>query len=98
MAQLPVSDSSLIVPIQISMVMGLAKVFGLEVTESAATGLTVGAIATFFGRAFTQVTVGWIPGFGNALNASTAAALTELGGWAATRRFAAEARKVTRPT
>jgi uncharacterized protein (DUF697 family) len=32
--------------------------------------------------------VGWLPGFGNAINAATAAALTEAIGWAAEEYFA----------
>jgi uncharacterized protein (DUF697 family) len=36
-----------------------------------------------------QALVGWIPGVGNAINAATAAALTEAIGWAADGYFAA---------
>ncbi len=37
--------------------------------------------------AASQVLVGWIPGIGNAVNASTAAALTEGIGWAMANEF-----------
>ena len=40
------------------------------------------------GRLLSQVLVGWVPGFGNVINASTAAALTEAIGWAADSYFA----------
>lgn len=37
-----------------------------------------------------QVLVGWIPGLGNAINASTAAALTESVGWLLAKEFASQ--------
>lgn len=40
------------------------------------------------GRGISQVLVGWIPGYGNAINATTAAAVTEAIGWAADAYFA----------
>ena len=39
--------------------------------------------ATLTGRTASQALVGWLPGYGNAINAATAAAVTEAVGWAA---------------
>lgn len=39
------------------------------------------------GRGASQVAVGWIPGAGNAINATTAFAITEAVGWAAYKYF-----------
>lgn len=48
--------------------------------------------AATVGRAVSQVLVGWIPGLGNAINASTAAALTESVGWLLAKEFASQSR------
>ena len=81
MAQLPGSDNAVIVPIQITMIISLGKVFGKSITNSLATSLLASAGATVGGRMISQVLVGWIPFLGNAVNASTAAGVTEAIGW-----------------
>lgn len=50
------------------------------------------ASASTVGRAASQLLLGWIPGFGNAINASTAAALTESVGWLLAKEFASQSR------
>lgn len=92
MAQLPGSDSVAIVPIQITMIVSLGAVFGIELTESAAKASLATATATMVGRGISQFLVGWIPVWGNALNASTAFAVTESIGWAVANDFAARQR------
>jgi uncharacterized protein (DUF697 family) len=91
LAQLPLADSAVILPIQIAMVVGLGRVFGIQVTDSAAKGLALGAIGGYVGRATSQIVLGWIPFLGNAVNASTAAGITEALGWAISRKFDQEA-------
>ena len=81
MAQLPGSDNAVIVPIQITMIISLGKVFGKSITKSLATSLLASAGASVGGRMLSQVLVGWIPFLGNAVNASTAAGVTEAIGW-----------------
>ena len=81
MAQLPGSDNAVIAPIQITMIIALGKVFGKSITRSFATSLLATAGATVGGRLLSQVLVGWIPFVGNAVNASTAAGVTEAIGW-----------------
>lgn len=88
LAQLPLSDSVVLLPIQVSMVVALGKVFDIDLTESAAKGVIFTGIAATIGRAVSQVLIGWIPGLGNAVNAATAAAITEALGWAVAERFA----------
>jgi uncharacterized protein (DUF697 family) len=63
-------------------------VFGIELNESTAKAALASATATAVGRGISQVLVGWIPGWGNALNASTAFAVTESVGWAVANDFA----------
>lgn len=88
MAQIPGSDSLVIVPIQIGMIVSLGAVFGIELSECTAKASLASATATMVGRGLSQVFVGWIPGWGNALNASTAFAVTESIGWAVANDFA----------
>jgi len=87
LAQLPLSDSALIIPIQISMIVGLGKVFDIHISDSAARGVTLGMAAMYLGRTLSQILVGWIPIFGNAINATTAAGITEAMGWAVVSKF-----------
>ncbi len=87
LAQIPLSDTAVITPIQIGMIMALGKVFDLEITESMAKAGIASATAAGLGRAASQVLIGWVPGIGNAINASTAAAFTEGLGWAMVSDF-----------
>lgn len=87
LAQLPLTDSAAILPIQIGMIVALGKVFDVELTDSAAKGLILGTAGGFVGRAASQILLGWIPVLGNAINATTAAALTEAMGWAIAKKF-----------
>lgn len=87
LAQIPLSDNAVIVPIQIGMIVSLGKVFELNITESAAKSIIASAGASIAGRSVTQVLWGWIPGLGNAINTATAAGLTEAIGWLAVKNF-----------
>lgn len=90
LAQLPGSDNAAITPIQLAMTVSLGAVFGIQLTQSAAAAALASVAAATVGRAVSQVLVGWIPGLGNAINASTAAALTESVGWLLAKEFASQ--------
>ena len=90
LAQLPGSDNAAITPIQLAMTVSLGAVFGIQLTQSAAAAALASVTAATVGRAVSQVLVGWIPGLGNAINASTAAALTESVGWLLAKEFAGQ--------
>lgn len=81
LAQLPASDSIVIIPIQIEMTILLGKVFELEISETAAASLTATSLSTLAGRGISQVLIGWMPGIGNIINCCTAAGVTESLGW-----------------
>lgn len=81
MAQIPLSDNTLIMPIQIGMIVSLGKVFNQTITDSAAKAILASMVASFIGRSISQVAFGWVPGAGNAINSSTAVSLTEAIGW-----------------
>jgi uncharacterized protein (DUF697 family) len=87
LAQLPCSDAAVIVPIQVGMIISLGAVFEISITESAAKTVLAETLGTTIGRGISQVLVGWLPGIGNLINASTAAAVTEALGWMVARDF-----------
>lgn len=88
LAQIPGSDNAIITPIQLTMTVSLGKVFGIELTESAAKAAVASVAASTVGRTVSQFLIGWIPGVGNVINASTAASLTEAMGWMLANEFA----------
>lgn len=91
LAQFPGSDNAVITPIQVTMTIALGRVFGIELTESGSRGIVLSGIGACVGRTASQLLVGWIPGVGNAVNAVTAAAITETLGWHIADDFAAAA-------
>lgn len=86
-AQIPGSDNAIITPIQLTMTISLGKVFGKPLSESTAKAALGSVAASTVGRTLSQVLVGWIPGVGNAINAGTAASLTETLGWLIAKEF-----------
>lgn len=76
MAQIPGSDSPILVGIQTAMIISLGKIFNRTITESLAGAFLADTLGTTIGRGVSQLLVGWIPGVGNAINATTAAGLT----------------------
>lgn len=87
MAQLPGNDNAVITPIQLAMAISLGKVFGVSLTETTAMAAIGSVAANTLGRTASQLLVGWIPGLGNAINAATAASLTEAMGWTPAKQF-----------
>ena len=88
LAQLPGSDNVALIPIEVGMVMALGKGFDINLTESGAKAAVAGGVGTTVGRTISQFLIGWIPGWGNAVNASTAAAVVEGLGWTMANDFA----------
>ena len=91
LAQVPTSDNLLITPIQVTMAISLGKVFGIDLDQSAAKAAVSSAAAAGIGRATSQVLIGWIPGVGNIINATTAATITEAIGWIMANEFEQQA-------
>ncbi len=81
LAQMPLSDTAVITPIQIAMIISIGSVYDINLSGTAARGILMGAMASIVGRGISQILVGWIPGVGNIINASTAIAITESIGW-----------------
>jgi uncharacterized protein (DUF697 family) len=91
LAQFPCADNAVIVPIQVSMVIALGQVFGLEFTKRTAAATAASASGTLLGRAASQLGAGWIPVGGNIINAGTAVSITEILGWMLAEDFAKKA-------
>ena len=87
LAQIPGSDAPIIMGLQTGMIIGIGEIYGVGLTKAAAADLLLTFTATMAGRTASQWLVGWIPGYGNAINASTAVALTQAVGWAANAYF-----------
>ena len=83
LAQIPGSNAPVIVSLQTAMILAIAQEHAVVMTKAAATDLLLTFAASHGGRAFSQWLAGWIPGYGNAINASTAIAITETVGRAA---------------
>ena len=88
MAQIPGSDMPVIMGLQTAMIVAIANEHQFALTKTAAADLLLTFAAGYGGRAISQFFIGWIPGIGNAINASTAIAITETIGWAADAYFA----------
>jgi len=73
LAQLPGSEYAGARRLQTTMIIGIAEIHGVNLTKTAAADLLLTFAASVGGRALSQLLVGWMPGIGNAINASTAA-------------------------
>jgi len=90
LAQIPGSDNAVITPIQVAMIIAIGEVHGQQLSKAAAMSTLSAASAGIVGRTLSQFLVGWVPGYGNAVNATTAFAITEAIGWAADKILAEE--------
>lgn len=90
LAQLPGSDAPVLAGIQTTMIIAIANEHSAEISKATAADLLLTFSATHVGRGISQWLVGWVPGWGNAINATTAAALTAAVGWAADAYFCDE--------
>lgn len=83
LAQIPGSDNAVITPIQVAMIIAIGEVHGQQLSKAVALSTLSAASAGIAGRTLSQFLVGWIPLYGNGVNATTAFAITEAIGWAA---------------
>ena len=81
LAQIPVADSTILVPIQTAMITAIGKIYGLQLTETMCESLSATQLSSMAGKALAKTLVSWIPGIGNAINGAVAASITEGLGW-----------------
>lgn len=87
MSQAPGSDTVPIMGIQTAMITSIGMEYGSVITHQTAMTIIGTCSASYGGRAVSQWLLGWVPAWGNALNAATATAITEAVGWAASTYF-----------
>lgn len=90
LAQLPGADMPALMALQTAMIIAIGHEHGCEISKANAKSILLTFPAGYGGRALSQFLIGWIPGFGNAINASTAMAITETIGWTADAYFEKE--------
>ena len=86
----PGSDAVLIMPIQVGMVVCLAKIHGREVSGSLLRSAATASVGQILGKGLSRTLLRYIPGPGNLIRASVAGGVTEVLGWAAVADFRAE--------
>ena len=80
-------DSVVITPAQVTMVIALGKVFGKEISKSAAEGMAGAKVAEMVGKGASKAVFSTIPIIGNIANGAVAASLTEALGWFIVSQF-----------
>jgi uncharacterized protein (DUF697 family) len=88
---IPVADTIPITGAQVSMVIGLAKVFDNKISSSDAQVLLKTLAAPLAGRALAKNALIFLPGVGWGINGAIAGIITEILGWAVANDFAAKA-------
>lgn len=87
MAQIPGADVPVLMGIEVTMCIALGSVFGINLEESAAKSMVAATLGTVAGRGISQALLGWIPIYGNIVNATTAVGVIETLGWALAKDF-----------
>jgi uncharacterized protein (DUF697 family) len=90
LANLPGSDLPVLSALQTAMIIAIGHEHGCELTKASARSLLLTFPGGYGGRAISQCLIGWVPGYGNAINASTAMVLTQTIGWIANAYFATD--------
>ncbi|MDT2669687.1 hypothetical protein [Enterococcus dongliensis] len=93
MAQFPVPDATVLLPIQTAMVISLGKIFHMKLEEGVAKSLATQFLAQKAGQMTTRFLIGKLPIAGSVINGSTAAAITESYGWIIAKEFAEDSSK-----
>ena len=77
----------ILMSLQTAMIIAIAAEHDCTITKANAKSILLTLPAGYGGRALSQFLIGWIPFYGNAINASTAMAITETIGWLADAHF-----------
>lgn len=84
---IPIADAVPITAAQITMVIGLGKVFDMNLSKSAASGIISGLVAMEAGKTAARAVLKWVPIAGQIANVGIAAGFTETLGWATAYAF-----------
>lgn len=86
---LPGSDTVVIMPIQVGMILALADVFGVKITRAVAKSAAYASFGSIMGRFTARLIVGAVPGAGNVVRAGVAFSITEALGWSVVQQLEA---------
>ena len=78
----------ILMALQTALIIAIGTEHDCTITKANAKSIMLTLPAGYGGRALSQFLIGWIPGYGNAINATTAATMTEAIGWMADAYFA----------
>jgi uncharacterized protein (DUF697 family) len=84
---IPISDSLLIIPLQMGMIAGIGVIMGMPMGETEVMATFLPLISAAIGIQTASSLTKLIPGLGSAINAAVAGALTEGIGWIALKYF-----------
>lgn len=79
---LPGSDAVVIMPVQVGMVLALAREFDVKLTAAVAKSAAYASFGQIIGKGASRLLGGAIPGVGNIVRAGVAFSLTQALGWA----------------
>lgn len=88
LAKIPGSDMPVLCTLQSAMIIAIGHEYGCELTKTDAKHILLTFPAGYGGRALSGFLIGWFPGVGSLVKASTAMVITETVGWAANAYFA----------
>ncbi len=86
---LPGSDSVAIMPVQVGMILALAKVFDVKINRAVAKSAAYSSFGTILGKGASRLLAGLVPGAGNVVRAGVAFSITEALGWAVVEQLQA---------
>lgn len=86
---LPGSDAVVIMPVQVGMILALAREFDVKITASVAKSAAYAAFGQIVGKGAARLLSTAVPGAGNVIRAGIAFSITEALGWAVVERLEA---------
>ena len=95
LSPIPGSDIGPIMAVQAGMILGLAKVFGITLTDAAAAQVAKTFVVGNLGKMIASELTKLLPFIGSAVCGTVAVALTEALGWETAREFAAKVQQKT---
>lgn len=78
---LPGTDAVFIMPVQVTMVVALARAFDVRISKTLARSVIYASFGQILGRASSRILVGLVPGVGNVVRAGVAFGVTQAIGW-----------------
>lgn len=88
LAKLPGADLPVLCALQQAMIIAIGHEYGCELAKTDAKHLLLTFPAGYGGKTLSSILIGWLPGFGPVIKASTAMVITETVGWTANAYFA----------